>query len=798
MDANTFSLKWKKHQSTFLHTLSNIRKQNRYSDATLACDGKFYRVHKLVLSSCSAYFEQMFEITEGRDPIIVLKDISGEQLDSLLTYMYIGSVNVARDKLEGLFEAAECLGVKGLTGTNDGVVAGPADWTLAELDASSVAGKKKRDKPAEFTWHRRSEVYGLDKSANALPSGAAGQASANFETQNDGPQEVLVPSRQRAGIENIVEPTIPISTCPSCPTHPFIPCSLHPCHPSPCSLKPILPSSEANDPTFPYVDNEVQTHDLTSGNVPKWHGGEGGHMDLDSGVGSQSSLDFIGGTPFTSVEPSGLGLPPDALDLSVAVDGGSLWSPKPSQFGLLSPVYETAEVDTRSHASCWHSVIDTAPASQAQEAVHPVQDVGTQTSSQHVEGMGVGSSSSVGFPQCSFVHKKPSCLNHTLSSDVGCQNPEAGSSSRHSGTDVGAYTDSSKFDPSIKVHPPLLSNLAPTNGSAHSNHAHYSSPNPPIVRDTRSVSDSLGSDLCSSQQGRADHVEPATSSRASPSGVYPSAVDASRVNFLAEEPSNTFDLDFGTRWQITRDLLSPNQVEVPFDGQIDKYRSWKHRIQYEIALSACHPTTALQILISNTVGYPHEMLNRVKTLESSPEKLLREAWSRLDANYDHPLLRANSLLEQLYETDTIPACSYSDPRFQMCVRKMDDLSMLCGRIKDSMPTCPELKMLDTHWGVSLIIGKLPPKFKEKWEVYLYDYLKYDKSFPSFSNFEKFLAQYVKTMRQLSHYMAPASISYQKTGLVSKKAYRKHKRRRSRPPTHTHNIPSLMSINLNAA
>ena len=88
--------------------------QESYSDVTIACDGKFYPLHKLVLSTCSEYFEEMFEKTSCKNPVIVLKDIQYEEFEALLNYMYIGEVNVLQEKLSGLIRAAECLKIKGL------------------------------------------------------------------------------------------------------------------------------------------------------------------------------------------------------------------------------------------------------------------------------------------------------------------------------------------------------------------------------------------------------------------------------------------------------------------------------------------------------------------------------------------------------------------------------------------------------------------------------------------------------------------------------------------------------------
>ncbi|XP_063598468.1 longitudinals lacking protein, isoforms H/M/V-like isoform X5 [Penaeus indicus] len=114
MDSGLLSLKWNNHGSTFFHVLSTIRRKESYCDVTLACDGKFYPVHKLVLSTCSEYFEEIFNRTQCKHPVIVLKDIKHEELEALLNYMYLGEVNVLQADLAGLIKAAECLRIKGL------------------------------------------------------------------------------------------------------------------------------------------------------------------------------------------------------------------------------------------------------------------------------------------------------------------------------------------------------------------------------------------------------------------------------------------------------------------------------------------------------------------------------------------------------------------------------------------------------------------------------------------------------------------------------------------------------------
>lgn len=81
---------------------------------TLACDGHYYSLHKFVLSVCSEYFEEMFERTDCKHPVIVLNGVKCDVLESLLNYMYIGEVSVLQENLSALIRAAEYLKIRGL------------------------------------------------------------------------------------------------------------------------------------------------------------------------------------------------------------------------------------------------------------------------------------------------------------------------------------------------------------------------------------------------------------------------------------------------------------------------------------------------------------------------------------------------------------------------------------------------------------------------------------------------------------------------------------------------------------
>lgn len=88
-------------------------------DVTLAADGRLLQAHKLVLSVCSPYFQEMFKSNPNPHPIVFLKDVSHSALRDLLQFMYQGEVNVKQEELASFISTAEQLQVKGLTGNQN-------------------------------------------------------------------------------------------------------------------------------------------------------------------------------------------------------------------------------------------------------------------------------------------------------------------------------------------------------------------------------------------------------------------------------------------------------------------------------------------------------------------------------------------------------------------------------------------------------------------------------------------------------------------------------------------------------
>lgn len=119
MPKKSFHLRWNNHLQNLQNLFENIFDEQTLVDVTISCsDGVLYG-HKLVLSACSPYFEQVFKDNPCKHPIIILKGVSKRDMRLLLEYMYKGSVDVGEEDLEMMLDTATELQIKGLVQTSE-------------------------------------------------------------------------------------------------------------------------------------------------------------------------------------------------------------------------------------------------------------------------------------------------------------------------------------------------------------------------------------------------------------------------------------------------------------------------------------------------------------------------------------------------------------------------------------------------------------------------------------------------------------------------------------------------------
>jgi len=110
-----FCLKWSDFEKNISRAFSELKEDEDFFDVTLACDGNQLQAHKVILSACSPFFRSILKRNMHPHPLLYLKGIKYEEIQSILNFIYHGEVNVAQADLSSFLAVAEDLQVKGLS-----------------------------------------------------------------------------------------------------------------------------------------------------------------------------------------------------------------------------------------------------------------------------------------------------------------------------------------------------------------------------------------------------------------------------------------------------------------------------------------------------------------------------------------------------------------------------------------------------------------------------------------------------------------------------------------------------------
>ena len=110
-----FCLRWNNYQTNLSAVFDQLLHAEAFVDVTLACQGsQFIKCHRVVLSACSPYFQNLLLEHTGQHPIIILRDLQFAELQALVEFMYKGEINVLQDQIPRLLRTAEILRIRGL------------------------------------------------------------------------------------------------------------------------------------------------------------------------------------------------------------------------------------------------------------------------------------------------------------------------------------------------------------------------------------------------------------------------------------------------------------------------------------------------------------------------------------------------------------------------------------------------------------------------------------------------------------------------------------------------------------
>ena len=94
----------------------NLFEDENFTDVTIVCgDGKQFRAHKVILSSCSLLFRNILINNPHQNPLLYFHDIGDKAMEALVKFIYTGETKVAQESLDDLLETAKKLQINGLS-----------------------------------------------------------------------------------------------------------------------------------------------------------------------------------------------------------------------------------------------------------------------------------------------------------------------------------------------------------------------------------------------------------------------------------------------------------------------------------------------------------------------------------------------------------------------------------------------------------------------------------------------------------------------------------------------------------
>ncbi|XP_058062649.1 protein tramtrack, beta isoform [Anopheles bellator] len=207
MSSQRFCLRWNNHQTNLLSVFDQLLHDETFIDVTLAVEGQHLKAHKMVLSACSPYFQQLFVNHPERHPIVILRDVPYKDMKCLLDFMYRGEVSVDQDRLAAFLRVAESLRIKGLTEVNDDKPSPPPTAAASSATAATSATTSTQGATAAQTATGGAVTAARIPPQSSINNTTAGSAASNQSLADDGVARCPTPA-----LSSI--PVAPSSTTP--------------------------------------------------------------------------------------------------------------------------------------------------------------------------------------------------------------------------------------------------------------------------------------------------------------------------------------------------------------------------------------------------------------------------------------------------------------------------------------------------------------------------------------------------------------------------------------------------------
>lgn len=125
MEGDKFSIGWSTFHNHLLETSNDLYHHKNFTDVTLVSDDLvIMHAHRFVLSSSSSIFQKLLSIDSCPKPILFLKGVTSQELESILQFIYLGETRIDTDRINSFLVSAKNLAIKKII--DDGI--NPADF----------------------------------------------------------------------------------------------------------------------------------------------------------------------------------------------------------------------------------------------------------------------------------------------------------------------------------------------------------------------------------------------------------------------------------------------------------------------------------------------------------------------------------------------------------------------------------------------------------------------------------------------------------------------------------------------
>ena len=110
MQIEKIDFKWYSHTDHLRNMMTDMLTSATLTDVTLVSDDQMLmKAHRVVLGACSPIFKTIIENINNSEPVIFLRGIQHEELQSVLEFMYLGETTVDKNKMEEFLKVSKSL-----------------------------------------------------------------------------------------------------------------------------------------------------------------------------------------------------------------------------------------------------------------------------------------------------------------------------------------------------------------------------------------------------------------------------------------------------------------------------------------------------------------------------------------------------------------------------------------------------------------------------------------------------------------------------------------------------------------